>query len=465
MTSIPLNTRDPAGRPAPVHGVVGPVRRRGTVGYAEEVGGFNLAISQAPDLAVGASCTADVVASLRHAAEHGLRVAVQATGHGAGRPCADGLLVNTSRMDEVSIDVESRTALVAAGARWEKVVAAAAPHGLAPLCGSSLDVGVMGYTLGGGLGPMARTFGFAADHVLSLELVTPDGLVRDVDPETEPELFWGLRGGKCELGIVTAAELALMPVRYVYGGGLFFPGVDAARVLRAWRDWSIWLPDGVNTSIALLRLPDLPEVPEPLRGRLTVHLRYVYVGRAKDGEMLLEPMRTVARPLLDNTGWLPYDAIGLVHNDPKGPLPVWDRSALLTELPDAAIDALLATAGPDVDVPLILAELRLLGGAVATQPRHPNAVGGRRAAYNCYVVGPVPPPLAEATPAAGNAVLDSLAPWCTGSTLVNFQGTRTAAEDVRLAWDEADRVRLDELHASYDPEGICRFALPTRLPG
>ncbi|MGH8962589.1 MAG: FAD-binding oxidoreductase [Jatrophihabitantaceae bacterium] len=437
--------------------VSGPVIARGEPGYAEEVSGFNLAIAQRPDVAVGATCAQDVVHAVHFAGLHGLGVAVQASGHGAGLPADGGLLISTRRMGEVHLDRAARTARVGAGVHWDQVVDAAAPHGLAPLNGSSPDVGVVGYTLGGGTGPMARTFGLASDHVVRLQLVTADGRILEVDAEREPELFWALRGGKCSVGIVTEIEFGLMDLASYYGGGIFFPADAAADVLHAYRDWVQDLPDQATSSIALLRLPDLPEIPEPLRGRLSVHLRYVHVGDAQRGAQLLAPMRAAATPLVDLVGEMPYREIASVHNDPREPLPVWDAGCLLSSLPVEAIDALLAVAGPGLDVPLIVAELRHLGGAIASSPAVPAAAGGRDAAFGAYVVGPLPPPLAEATPAAGAAVLAALAPWATGGSMINFQGTATTPSEVERAWPPETVTRLRAVKQQYDPDDRFRF--------
>ena len=229
-------------------------------GYSAGVAPFNLATTHRPAVVVAAESTADVAAAVRFAAKHGLPVGVQATGHGAVTAIDAGVLISTRAMTHVSIDPIERTATVGAGARWKAVVEAAAAHGLAPLNGSSSDVGVVGYTVGGGLPLMGRTFGFAADHVQRMTVVTADGAVREVSPESEPDLFWGLRGGKGNLGIVTEMTVDLVPVNRIYGGGIFFPGEHAPALLRAYRDWIAGLDEQTNTSIALLRLPPIPDL-------------------------------------------------------------------------------------------------------------------------------------------------------------------------------------------------------------
>lgn len=450
--------------------VRGPVLLPGDEGFEAECRGFNLALVQHPDVVVGASRVEDVVAAVRFATAAGLRVHVQATGHGAGIPAEGGLLVTTSRMMAISIDAQGRTARVSAGVRWQDVIDAAAPHGLAPLNGSSAGVSVVGYTLGGGMGPMGRNFGFAADHVLSIQVVTADARVLKVTAESEPELFWALRGGKCDIGIVTELEFELMTVSQFYGGGIYFAGESAGEVLHAFRGWVSTLPEESSASVALLRLPDLPEVPEPLRGRLSVHLRFLHVGTAlestaledtaRDGADLIAPMRAAATPILDLVALTPYSAIATLHNDPTEPMPAWDGSALLDELPAEAVDALLHVAGPGVDSPLVIVEIRQFGGALSRPAAVPNAVGGREAAFSVVVIGPYPPPLQKAVRAAGRNVLDAIQPWSTGSTQINFQGSATDPGSIRSAWAPEVADRLVAVKREWDPDGRFRFAYP-----
>lgn len=427
-------------------------------GFETACAGFNLAAQHRPDLAVVAADVADVAAAVRYAAEADLAVRVHATGHGMGTPADGGLLLNTGALQQVSIDPGKRTAHVAAGTRWKDVISAAAPHGLAPLNGSSPTVGVVGYTLGGGMGPMARTFGFAADHVRRMEIITAAGDLLDVTPESEPELFWALRGGKCEIGVVTAIEFDLMPVAEYYGGAVYFSGADAPALLHTFAEWAPGLPDSTTASIALLRLPDIEPVPAPLRGTLSVHLRFVHVGDPAVGAQLIAPMRGVAEPLIDTVATTPYAQIGSVHADPEGPMPTRDDSTLLRELPPAAVDALLAAAGPDAPTPLIIVEIRHLGGAIARDPATPNAVGGRDAAFCVMAVGPYPPPLQGAVDAATAGLMSALHPWSTGTTLINFQGFATAPAAVAKAWPDRARARLSTVKSTWDPDGRFRFS-------
>jgi FAD/FMN-containing dehydrogenase len=448
-----MTTFVPSG-PADLTSVAGPVLRPGDPGWGAEIAGFNLAWTPTPAVVVGATSTADVAIAVRHAARRGMRIAVQATGHGLTDDLDGTVLVTTRRMTDVAIDPVARTARVQAGVRWRAVIDAAAPHGLAPLNGSSSQVGVVGYTTGGGLGPMARRYGFAADHVTAFTIVTADGAVRDVradgpDPD-DVDLFWAVRGGKGGFGIVTEMTFDLVPVTTFHGGGIFFAGDDAAAVLHAWREWAPTLPEDTTTSVALLRLPPDPDLPEPLRGRFVVALRFTHLGA--DGPALLAPMRAVATPLADLVADLPYPAVDAVHMDPTEPMPLWDRGTALAALPAEAVDTLLAEAGPDVVSPLVMVEIRLLGGAIARAPRVPNAVAGRHAAFSVFTVGVLAGASVQAVAAAGAGVVEALRPWACGG-LLNLLG-QAGPDRVGQLWSAAERARLLAIRERFDPAGL-----------
>ncbi|STZ72946.1 FAD-dependent oxygenase [Mycolicibacterium fortuitum] len=273
--------------------VAAPVALPGEVGY-ERGTPWNSAATVQPAAVVLAATAYDIANTVGFAAARGYRVAVQATGHGAMVVAPDTILVLTSEMTGVTVDPVARTARVAAGATWQQVLDAAAPHGLAGLGGSAPSVGVVGFLTGAGIGPLVRTFGLSSDYVRSFELVTGAGELLRATPEENAELFWGLRGGKSTLGIVTSVEIDLLPIAEFYGGAVYFDGADAGIVLREWAGWCADLPESVSTSIALQQLPPMPGVPEPLAGRLTVAVRYAAVGDFAEAERLLAPMRAVA---------------------------------------------------------------------------------------------------------------------------------------------------------------------------
>jgi FAD/FMN-containing dehydrogenase len=438
--------------------VHGPVYMAGDDGLAAEVATWNVRVQHTPALAFGATCAEDVAAAVSFATAHGLRVAVQATGHGPVSNAAGSLMITTRRMQGVSVDPLRRTARVEAGVKWHRVLEAAAPYGLAGLCGSSSDVGVIGYTLGGGLGSLGRKYGFSADHVLSVEIVTADGRIRTVCSESDPELFWAIRGGKGNFGVVTSLEIELMPVRSLIAGGIFFDGKDAASVLHTYRAWTATLPEEVTTSIAIMRMPVMDMIPEPLQGRTVVHLRYAYCGEDFAlGEQLVEPMKASGAILLGFIGPLLTTEMDAVHMDPTDPLPAWEKGMGLRDLPVEAVDALLAAAGPEVDVPLMMVELRQLGGALGRQPRSPNAVAGRDAAWEFFVLGPGIPELARVVPAVGKGVLAALAPWASEGSLLNHLGDVSGPEEVAQAYPAGVAERLHAVKREVDPNGVFTF--------
>jgi FAD/FMN-containing dehydrogenase len=438
--------------------VQGPVFVAGDDGLAAEVSAWNVAVVHTPAVAVGATCAADVVAAVRWAAAHDMKVAVQATGHGPAGNAAGSLMITTGRMQGVSVDPSRRLARVQAGTKWSAVMPVAAEHGLAGLCGSSTDVGVVGYTLGGGMGSLGRLHGFAADVVRAVEIVTADGELRRVTAESDPELFWAIRGGKGNFGIVTALEIGLVPVTGLHAGGLFFAGDDTAAVLHAWREWTPTLPESVATSLAIMRMPDMDIVPPPLRGRTVVHFRYAYAGSdAAEGERLVAPMRTAGRQILGHIGPMRPDETDAIHMDPVDPLPFWEKGMLLAALEAETVDALLAAAGPQVGSPLLMVEIRLLGGALGRQPEVPNAVAGRAGAYSALVLGLEIPELADVVPAAGRGVLAALSPWRAPGCLVNFLGDVSGPEEVAAAWAPEDLERLREVKRTVDPTGMFSF--------
>lgn len=422
---------------------------------------WNVAVQTHPVAVVEARNVRDIAEAVRYAASAGHAVAVQATGHGVSTTMEDTLLVHTGRLDECVVHPDG-WARVGAGVRWQQVIEAAAPHGLAPLCGSSPNVGVVGYTTGGGLGPMARTFGFASDHVRAIEVVTGDGGLRRATPDQEPELFWGIRGGKGALGIVTALEFDLVPVPEVYGGALYFDGSDAESVIHTWATWCESLPEQATTSVALLNLPPMPGVPEPLAGRLTVAVRFVWTGAPVEGETLLATMRAAAPPIIDAVSVMPYAAIGAVHSDPVDPMPVHEAADLLWALPVEAVDALLAVAGPSVLSPQVIVELRQLGGAIARAPRHASAVCHRGAGFALNVIGVLAPEVAQIVPVHAEEVRAALAPWATGGVLPNF-GASLQPERVLRAYDEKTLARLVAAAGAYDPQHLFRVGhVPSR---
>ncbi|MFS0898512.1 FAD-binding oxidoreductase [Mycolicibacterium litorale] len=434
--------------------VSAPVAMPGEAGY-ERCTPWNVAAQVRPAAVVLATSTPDVADTVRFAAARGLRVTVQATGHGATGVDADTILIVTSGMTACAVDALNRTARVGAGVRWQQVLDAACPYGLAPVVGSAPGVGVVGFLTGGGIGPLVRTVGASSDHVRAFELVNGTGDVLRVTPDEHAELFWGLRGGKATLGIVTAVEFDLLPIPEFYGGAVYFDGADAAAVLRGWAHWCGGLPETVNTSVALQQLPPLPGVPEPLAGRLTVAVRYAALGDFAEAERILAPMRAVAPALMDTVGVLPYAAIGAVHADPVDPMPVYEDHTLLQSFDPAAAEALLAVAGPGSESVQVIVEVRQLGGALAREPRHRSALCHRDAAFALTTIGALMPEIVEVVPVHAAAVIGALGRWSTGGQLPNFAPAMDPGRAARVYTEDA-RHWLAALAERYDPTGVFR---------
>ncbi|MCP2264403.1 FAD/FMN-containing dehydrogenase [Promicromonospora thailandica] len=415
---------------------------------------WQLTVDQRPEAVVLAENADDVVAAVDAARAAGLRVAAQATGHNANPlgSLSGTVLVKTSRMRGVAVDPEKRTVRVEAGALWGDVTAAAAPYGLMGLAGSAADVGVVGYTLGGGLSWLARKHGLAANGVVAAEAVTADGVLRRIDASTEPDLFWAVRGGGGSFAVVTALELDLVPVGDLHGGTLFWPVERAAEVLHAWREWTATLPDEVTSIGRLLRFPPLEEIPEPVRGQSFVAVELVSLLDQDRTDAVLAPLRELA-PVMDTVHpCTPHD-LAQIHMDPPQPVPAAGDGVLLGALPAEALDAYLALTGPDTDFSLLSTEIRHLGGALAPQPGTGGAVSGLDAAYAVFTVTITPDEAAvKATHQVLDAVAQALRPWSTGTSYLNFaerSGGAPFAEPAVLA-------RLGRVKAQYDPADVVR---------
>lgn len=448
MNGRKADTAELAGR------IVGPVRTAGAEGYEQEISGFQTAARREPDVVVGATGPDDVCAAVGFATAHDLPVAVQGTGHGLAT-MTGGLLITTSRMAGVTVDPGARTARFEAGASWADVVARTAPYGLAPLSGSAPGVCAMSYLLGGGMGLMARKYGYAADHVQALDVVTADGQARHVTAAGDADLFWALRGGRDNFGIATAAEIHLMPVERLYGGGLFFDAELAGPVLSGWLRWTADLPTELTTSLAVVPFPDVPALPEPLRGKHVVHIRVAYLGAADRGETLVAPLRTIGPRLLEGLREMPYSESGSICNDPTDPMPYFGSNAMFRDLDDDAISTLLDTAGPGAEHTFIL-ELRHLGGAMSRPSAIPNSVGHRDAAFALGALSRLGPDDAGATAAAHAGLSKAMGPWTIGRCL-NFTYGDLTPEDVATAYDADDFRRLVELKGRYDPGNLFRL--------
>jgi len=440
--------------------LTGEVVLPGQPGFDDARQAFNLAADQEPAAVVFAGSARDVAAAITFAADHGLRIAAQGTGHNAMPlgPLTDTILLKTHRMNRVDIDPLAQTARVEAGTVWSDVVQAAAKHGLAPLPGSSGNVGVAGYTLGGGVSFLGRKYGLSASNVRAIEVVTADGQPRRADREHEPDLFWALRGGGGSFGIVTALELRLFPVTQLYAGILWYPIERGPDVLHAWRDLTRGtVPDELTTLGRFLRLPPIPELPAEIRGKSFALVEAFHLGDQAQADELLAPLRAL-RPVNDTIATITVPELLHVHMDPEQPAASLGDGLMLSRLPDQAIDALVSTAGRNAAFPLASVEVRHLGGELGRGRRDNGALASLQAPYLLYAAGITPTPdLAAPARAQIGAVEDALAPWMAAHMYLNFSETSRPRATL---WTEPAYHRLRQIKARVDPDDVIRSNHP-----
>ena len=435
----------------------------GDPGYDAARVAWNLAVDQRPAAVALPRTAAEVAQVVRAAAQAGLRVAPQSTGHNAAPLAAQSLddvvLVRMSGMDLVVADPVRGIVRAAGGALWEPAVVAAAAHGSAVLHGSSPDVGITGYSLGGGIGWFARKLGLATNSITAVELVTADGALVRADAAINAELFWALRGGGGSFGVVTAVEFRMYPIESAYAGFLMWDIAETEPVLREWAAWAPSAPDEVTTSFRVMRMPEMPELPDFLRGREIAIIDGAVLGSDERGAELLVGLRAL-RPEMDTFGRVPAASLVRLHMDPEGGAPVASDSAMLGGFPDAAVDAFLAEVGPGRTTPLLMAELRQLGGALA----RPHAGGGVLShldAEFAMFAGAlaIDAESGAAGQAAAGRLREALAPFANGRQYLNFAENPV---DVASAYPDRAWRQLSGIRSAVDPDG--RFVANHPVP-
>jgi FAD/FMN-containing dehydrogenase len=430
----------------------------GDAGWDEARQAWNRAVDQQPAAVLLAKTAEDVATGVEFARANGLRVAVQGTGHGAGAlgELTDTILLKTERMRTVTVDPETHTVQVDAGVIWQEAADAAAAHDLAVLAGSAPDVGVVGYTLGGGMSWLARKYGLAAAAVRAADVVTADGCPRRIDRDNDPELFWAIRGGGGNFAAVTALEFTAVPLTKVYAGWLIWPIEDAVRVLRAWRDWLARVPEEITSCARLLHVPPLPEIPEPFRGRSLVAVEAVSCGARAEADDLLAELRALG-PQMDTFALLPARELGHFHLDPEHPSPGLGNGMLLDELPDGVIDELIAHVGAGSHTPLLSVEIRHSGGALARAQEDAGAAGALAGELALFALGvPFEPSMREAIVAAVDRI-EEIFTVCRCGRYFNFTERRV---DASALFPGDALARLRRVKTEYDPANLFRANHP-----
>ncbi|HEX2084227.1 MAG TPA: FAD-binding oxidoreductase [Solirubrobacteraceae bacterium] len=432
--------------------VVGAVVVRGDADYETARLAWNLTAPQRPAVVVVPDRVDDVLAAVRFAREHGLRVAAQGTGHNAMPlgEAEDAVLIKTHRMRGVEIDVERRIARVEAGALWMDVTHPASEHGLAALSGSSPDVGVVGYSLGGGTGWLARKLGLAANSVTAIEVVTADGRLVRADEHEHSDLFWALRGGGGSFGVVTAMEFRLYALESIVAGAMIWPAERSREVLHAWREWTETAPDEVTTSARIMNIPDIDGVPDMVRGRALVVIDGAVIGSVEEADAILAPLRAL-QPEIDMFGQVPPVALSYIHMDPEEPIPGDSETAMLDTATPELIDMLVDRF--ETNPLLLLVELRHLGGALARAQHSHGALAKFDAGYLFFAAGMSVPEIAAPLRAQLAGLKEAVDAHGNGRGYLNFV---EASADAATFYPAATYARLRAVKSVYDPGNLFR---------
>jgi FAD/FMN-containing dehydrogenase len=422
---------------------------------------WNLQVSDHPAAVAYPAFPDEVAEVIRAATAAGLSVAAQGTGHGApaleGR-LAEAVLLRTSAMNEMTIDPRSRTVRVGAGVLWGDLAELAGAHGLASLHPSSPDVGVVGYSIGGGIGWYARRLGLQCNAVTAAELVLADGTFVRATADHEAELFWAIRGGGTPLGVVCALEFRLHPLETVVAGFLAWDWDRIEEILPGWVAWCADAPDEVTSSFRVVHVPHADPLPADLRGRRLVIFDGAVLGEDSFAAEVLAPLRAL-RPEFDTVERVPASSLVRLHLDPEGPTPAYASSTLVSELPDAAIAAIIDATDPRSGQMLALAELRHLGGALSRPDPDGGILSSLDGEFLALGLG------LESDPAdwpqqreEAARFVASVEPWATGRTYLPMVDEST---DTRKAFPPEVHAQLSRIRRAVDPAGVFMAPHPS----
>jgi hypothetical protein len=417
-------------------------------------------VEQHPLAVLEVASVDDVVAAVRWAGAAGCQVTAQPSGHGATGPLDRVLLLRTGALDGVAVDVERRTARVGAGVKAGELLAALDGTGLTFLAGSNPDPSVVGMTVTGGISWFGRAYGVGADSVRSVELVDGTGVLRTVTATEDHELFWAVRGGGGDFGIITSLEIDLHPAPQLYGGRLLWPADRTREVLAAFAEVTRRAPRELTVWFHAYQFPPFPEIPEPLRGRTFASVAVAHLGPRDEAEALLAPFRALPEPVMDLMGEVPVAALGSIADEPTDPTPALERSWLLDRLDDTLVDRVVAVL--EAGTPLAALQIRHLGGAFADAAEGQGSHGPVPEPYSLFALGiPAVPELVDPILATFDRLDDAVADHTSGRTLLNFLG---AHGDPGRWWSGATRARLARAKAAADPAGVVRSNRPV-TPG
>ncbi|MGH8637248.1 MAG: FAD-binding oxidoreductase, partial [Burkholderiales bacterium] len=419
---------------------------------------FNAMVDRRPALVARCTDAADVAEALAFARDHGLLVSVRCTGHNIGgfAVCDGGLVIDLSRMKDIAVDVGQATVRVGAGCNWGEVNDALQPHGLAVPGGFVSVTGVSGLTLGGGLGWLVRKYGLSLDNLLSADVVLANGTFVTASGSEHDDLFWAIRGGGGNFGIVTSFQFRAHSVGTLLAGIVLHPAARAAEALRYWRDYDAASPEETALGALLFHFPDDPSGPPPLRGQPLVGLGGVYVGPVADGETLLQPLRGYGPPLVDLFRPTPYNEAQRMADFlwPPGLRGYW-KSGYLRAMSDGAIDV-IAEHFARVPSKRTVVVLEHNGGGAMDRVAEPaTAFGDRGWPYNFVVTSAWSDPAeTERNIAWTRELFAAMQPFLATGVYVNYLGDDEGADRLHAAYGTAKLARLASLKMKYDPGNV-----------
>ncbi|GAB3780733.1 FAD-binding oxidoreductase [Nocardioides ungokensis] len=434
--------------------------RPGDHGYDETRRVFNGMIDRRPERILRPSNADEVAAAVRWAVEAGSPLSVYGGGHGVtGSAVVDGgVCLDLRALDGIEVRPDERLARVGGGATWGPVDAATQEFGLAVTGGRVTTTGVAGLTLGSGSGWLERCCGLTCDSLVSMQVVTADGRIVTASAEENPDLFWALRGGGGNFGVVTEFTFGLHEVGpLVLGGMLLYPGFLTRDLIKFWRDLVQDAPDALGSGVALITAPPAEFVPEPARGQPAAGVIVCWAGDIDEGQRFLAPLRDFGPPAVDLVQPMPYTAVQQLIDEPNpaGMHNYWSGD-FLAELPDEAVDRLVAQAQP---APSPLTQIILLqgGGAVSRVGEDETAFGQRQAPYNLHYLGMWPPDHAEdqRNIAFIRDLAAAMKPWTTGNAYLNFIGEEGLGR-VEAAFGPEKFARLQAIKDVWDPTNVFR---------
>jgi FAD/FMN-containing dehydrogenase len=417
-------------------------------------------VDQFPALIVRAADEIDVIAAVDYARETGTPLSVRSGGHSfAGLGLVDdGIVVDLSGLKAMRIDPVRRTARVQPGLTWGEYADQAQAYGLATTSGDVHSVGIGGLTTGGGVGWMVRKYGLTIDHLLSVDIVTAEGRLVRASADEHPDLFWAVRGGGSNFGIITSFEFRLEPAGTILGGGIFYQADDpdnAAAIIRRAADYAAQAPDELTTMVMVMHAPPLPFIPEEQVGKLSVLVAFCYVGDLAEGERVVAPLRTLGTPIAELVGPMPYPGMFDLTRDLSVPgKRLAMRALYMPSLEDGAIETIVRHSA-QATAPFAMAQLRVLGGKMARIPQETTAFGHRDKPFMLAVVAEWEDPADDARQQTWTLqFFEELQPYADG-VYVNFIQYEGEAR-VHDAYKAATYERLAAIKAQYDPTNLFR---------